>query len=352
MAYTYKQNLVSSSKYSIKCPYSLTPQYIVVHDTANSAPASNEISYMIRNDNQVSFHIAVDEKEAIQGLPLNRNSWSCGDGTNGNGNRKGISVEICRPTNSNRSLYDQSEENAVYVVARLLHKHGLGIDRLKRHYDFATNKKQCPNVIIREGRWDNFKYRVEWVLGEIKKGTIESSLESGTTGLKNNSSSTSTNTSTSKPSPYKVGDYNGKVKVTSSDGLNVRSQRNATSSIVGTLAKGTVIEVGYIMYENNQTTGSSLWGGVIVNGKQGFINLSYTEPTSSSTTSNSFLVEIICDSLNIRQKADFDSKVVGTVKRGEVFTIVEESNGLGLLKSYASNRNGWISMGSAYVKKK
>lgn len=78
MAYTYKKNLVSSSKYSIKCPYSLNPQYIVIHDTANSAPAANEISYMIRNDNQVSFHIAVDEKEAIQGLPLDRNAWACG----------------------------------------------------------------------------------------------------------------------------------------------------------------------------------------------------------------------------------------------------------------------------------
>ena len=347
MAYTFKQNLVSSSKYSIKCPYALTPQYIVIHDTANSAPATNEIKYMTTNNNQVSFHIAVDEKEAIQGLPLNRNSWSCGDGTNGNGNRKGISIEICRPTNSNRSLYDQAEENAVYVAARLLHKFGLGIDRLKRHYDFATNKKQCPNVIIREGRWDNFKYRVEWVLGEIKKGTIESSLESGTTELKGGSSS-SNSSSSSSSSPYKVGTYNGNVKVTASDGLNVRSERNASSSIVGTLAKGTVIEVGYIMYENNQTTGSSLWGGVVVNGKQGFINLAYTEPTSSSTTSNSFLVEIICDSLNIREKADFDSKVVGTVKRGEVFTIVEEANGLGLLKS----GKGWISMGSAYVKKK
>lgn len=141
MAYTYKQNLVSSSKYSVKCPYSLTPQYIVVHDTANSAPASNEIKYMITNNNQVSFHIAVDEKEAIQGLPLNRNAWACGDGTNGNGNRKGISIEICRPTNSNRSLYDAAEENAVYVAARLLYKYGLGVDRLKRHHDFASNKK-------------------------------------------------------------------------------------------------------------------------------------------------------------------------------------------------------------------
>ena len=44
-------------------------------------------------------------------------------------------------------------------------------------------------------------------------------------------------------------------------------------------------------------------------------------------------MEIICDELNIRQKADFNSKVVGTVKRGEVYTIIKEENGLGKLKS-------------------
>ncbi|MEC2444681.1 N-acetylmuramoyl-L-alanine amidase, partial [Bacillus cereus] len=47
--------------------------------------------YMIRNDNQVSFHIAVDDKEAVQGIPLERNAWHTGDG-NGNGNRKSIGV--------------------------------------------------------------------------------------------------------------------------------------------------------------------------------------------------------------------------------------------------------------------
>ena len=35
------------------------------------------------------------------------------------------------------------------------------------------------------------------------------------------------------------------------------------------------------------------------------------------------------------------------IKKGEVFTIVEEKNGLGKLKSGA----GWISMGSKYVQK-
>ena len=70
--------------------------------------------------------------------------------------------------------------------------------------------------------------------------------------------------------------------------------------------------------------------------------------TTQSNSDNSFLVEIICDELNIRQKADFDSKVVGTVKKGEVFTIVEEKNGLGKLKSGA----GYISMNTKYVKRK
>ena len=59
-------------------------------------------------------------------------------------------------------------------------------------------------------------------------------------------------------------------------------------------------------------------------------------------------MEIICDSLNIREKADFNSKIVGTVKRGEVFTIVKEENGLGKLKSGA----GYISMNTKYIKRR
>ncbi len=61
-----------------------------------------------------------------------------------------------------------------------------------------------------------------------------------------------------------------------------------------------------------------------------------------------FLVEIICPTLNIRETADFGSKVVGTVAKGGVYTIVEEKNGLGKLKSGA----GWISMNSKYVAKR
>ena len=98
MSYTFRQNLVNSSKYSIKCPYSMDAQYITIHNTSNSASADAEIRYMINNDNQTSYHVCVDEKEVIQAIPFNRNAWHAGDGGSGTGNRKSIGIEIARST--------------------------------------------------------------------------------------------------------------------------------------------------------------------------------------------------------------------------------------------------------------
>ena len=61
-----------------------------------------------------------------------------------------------------------------------------------------------------------------------------------------------------------------------------------------------------------------------------------------------FLATIIVDELNIRKDADFNSEVVGVVKKGGVYTIVEVKNGLGKLASGA----GWISINEKYVSKK
>ena len=63
MAVNVRQLLVSGSKYNIKCPYQMVADTITVHNTYNDATAENEVKYMIGNNNQVSFHIAVDDKE-------------------------------------------------------------------------------------------------------------------------------------------------------------------------------------------------------------------------------------------------------------------------------------------------
>lgn len=158
------QKLVPTSKYSIKCPYSMTPIGITVHNTANDASALNEISYMTNNNYETSFHYAVDDIQAVQGLPLNRNGWHASDGATGTGNRKTIAIEICYSL-SGGSRFDKAEENAAELIAQLLKERGWGIDRVKRHYDYAPNKKYCPHRTMDKG-WDRFLNMVKSKMGQ------------------------------------------------------------------------------------------------------------------------------------------------------------------------------------------
>lgn len=160
------QNFVPPSKYNIKCPYSMTPEFIVVHNTANDASARNEVVYMIRNNNQVSFHYAVDDKEIVQGIPENRNAWHAGDGTYGQGNRKGLSIEICY-SKSGGQRFIEAEKLAAKFIAYKLKEKGWGIDRVKKHQDFSG--KYCPHRTLDMG-WQRFLDMVKSELDKLKGG--------------------------------------------------------------------------------------------------------------------------------------------------------------------------------------
>ena len=298
--YTIKQNLVASENYSVKCPHSMTAEFIVVHNTANDATAENEVAYMIGNKNQVSFHYAVDDQEVVQGLPIDRNAWACGDGANGNGNRKGIQVEICY-SKSGGTRFDQAEKNAAHFIATLLRERGWGIEKVKKHQDFRN--KYCPHRTLDKG-WNGFIQMIKSYLNDIP--VISSS-------------------------GFKVGE---KVRVKES------ATQYATGQALAWFVKGSI-------YEVTKVAGDKLLLSDIIS----WVWIDDVEKVSANTvvaTTQSFLVEIICDELNIRQKADFNSKIVGTVKRGEVYTIIQEENGLGKLKSGV----GYISLNSKYVKRK
>lgn len=146
------KKLVPESKYGIKCPYKMTPTRIVVHNTANDATARNEIAYMTNNNNETSFHYAVDDKEIVQGLPLDRNGWHASDG-NGKGNREGIAIEICY-SKSGGDRFIKAEQNAVDLIVYLLKKYNWGIDRVTKHQDYG-NHKYCPHRTLDMG-WDRF----------------------------------------------------------------------------------------------------------------------------------------------------------------------------------------------------
>jgi len=158
------QNFVSPSKYNIKCPYTMTPEFIVVHNTANDASARNEVAYMIRNNNEVSFHYAIDNMEIVQGIPEDRNAWHAGDGAHGQGNRKGLSIEICY-SKSGGSKFIEAEKLAAKFIAYKLKEKGWGINRVKKHQDFSG--KYCPHRTLDMG-WQRFLGMVQSELNALK----------------------------------------------------------------------------------------------------------------------------------------------------------------------------------------
>ena len=172
-----RQMLVSSSKYNIKCPYAMTPTRIVVHNTANDASANNEVSYMIRNNEKVSFHFAVDDKEIVQGIPLDRNAYHAGDGS-GKGNREGIAIEICY-SKSGGDRFIKAEQNAAKFIASLLKERGWGIDKVTKHQDYSG--KYCPHRTLDMG-WERFLNMIRAELGQTQVDVTTSSKEPNYTG--------------------------------------------------------------------------------------------------------------------------------------------------------------------------
>ena len=159
------QSLIGADKYNIKCPYSMKPKGICVHNTANDASAKNEISYMKSNNMEVSFHVAIDDVEAIQGIPFNRNAWACGDGANGEGNRNYIQIEICY-SKSGGTKFANAEKRAAKEIAALLKQYGWTINNVKKHQDFSN--KYCPHRTLDNG-WKRFLTMIEVELSNLNK---------------------------------------------------------------------------------------------------------------------------------------------------------------------------------------
>ena len=143
--------------------YKLEPRYITVHDTANTSAGAdakahaNYVKSAAAAAILASWHFTVDDKAIYQHLPLNENGWHAGDGASGTGNRQSIGIEICENRDGNRAA---AEANAAWLTAKLLKDYGLGLDRVKQHYDWSG--KNCPRVLRgRKDGWKNFLAAVE-----------------------------------------------------------------------------------------------------------------------------------------------------------------------------------------------
>ncbi len=100
------------------------------------------------------------------------------------------------------------------------------------------------------------------------------------------------------------------------DVLNVRSNPNTSSSVIGSLKQNTTIS---IIEMNNG------WYKISYNNSTGWVSGEYVNVNNSSTTTSTGTVN--ADSLNVRAGASTSNKIIGSLSNGSKVEILSTSNG-------------------------
>ena len=142
--------------------YRSSTQYIVVHNTGMAAPtatAKGLNEYIHTTDRVASWHFSIDDHETYQHVPIGEIAWHAGDGSHvfgetwsggiGGGNQNGVAIETCVYSGID---FNKCMRRLAKLVAMLLIRYNLGIDRVKQHWDFSG--KDCPQVIRHAERWN------------------------------------------------------------------------------------------------------------------------------------------------------------------------------------------------------
>lgn len=143
----------------------MTAKYLTIHSTGNPrSTAKNERGWLTNatNDRTASFHVVVDQDEAVECIPLNEVAWHAGDGSSGSGNSQSIGLEICESGDRGKTL-----ENAIAVAATILRQQNLPASSLRRHNDWSG--KVCPRILIDAAFRAKPGHTWDWFRGEVAK---------------------------------------------------------------------------------------------------------------------------------------------------------------------------------------
>ena len=120
------------------------------------------------------------------------------------------------------------------------------------------------------------------------------------------------------------------IKIVNTDSLNVRSGPSTSYSKLGTLSKGSKVEV---ISESNG------WSKIVYNGKEAYVSSTYLSNNTSNdnNTGNdantSLEIKIVnTDSLNVRSGPSTSYSKLGTLSKGSKVEVISESNGWSKIK--------------------
>lgn len=150
--YNLKINYLFTSD-NKKIGKSIIPNTIVVHNTANTASAHNEVKWLnnIVNNSSTSFHFAVDDKEVYQAISTENAAYHAG---NYDINLKSIGIEIAKSKLIDEQTKNTAIKNAVLLIKLLTNYYNIKESDIITHKD--ASGKNCPHDILERFGLQNF----------------------------------------------------------------------------------------------------------------------------------------------------------------------------------------------------
>ncbi|HEY2420171.1 MAG TPA: SH3 domain-containing protein [Neobacillus sp.] len=178
-------------------------------------------------------------------------------------------------------------------------------------------KGQAVTVLDNNENW--LKISTSFGEGWVAKQYIDSNTSVKTDNKSGNNGSNSTSSGT-----------------VSGDTLNVRKDPSTASTVIGKLAKGTKVTI--YSKQNN-------WYEIRYSNQKAWVNSAYiSSETSASDTQKQddkgIIGTVTASSLSVRNGSSLNSTVIGTVNKGQSFTILEEVNNWVKIE-YKSGKFGW-----------
>ncbi|MBO0961656.1 N-acetylmuramoyl-L-alanine amidase [Neobacillus sp. MM2021_6] len=168
------QRFIPTSNKETRPGIKMSPKYITIHETDNpgaGADANAHARLQERgNDRTASWHLQIDDQEAIQSIPFDEIAWAAGDGRNGPGNKLSIHIEICVNSDGN---FQKAVQNTAEVTKQLMGQFNISISNVVQHNHWTG--KNCPRY-LRSGEkgigWNDF---IKMVGGSVVQSTVSNS---------------------------------------------------------------------------------------------------------------------------------------------------------------------------------
>ncbi len=156
-------------------PYNFTAlknkrnEYIVIHYVGSVSTAKNNVDYFYNNKVSASASYFVDENSIWQCVEDKDAAWHCGGGLQGDKgheyylkctNSNSIGIEMCVKKKPDGTWYFEknTEQNTIDLIKYLMQKYNISINNVIRHFDVTG--KNCPEPMLEDSVWLNFKNRI------------------------------------------------------------------------------------------------------------------------------------------------------------------------------------------------